>query len=76
MCYSLYIVAMFGLFKTGFIFLILAVSWSHFFAYNNFNVFVETFFASFMQFIFFDPKLKKNNVSKCKVERSFSFPSC
>ena len=42
--------AIFGHFQNALIFRVLAVFWSRFFAYKNFNVFVETFFAFFRQF--------------------------
>ena len=50
MGYSLCIVAIFGHFQNALIFPILAVFLEPFFAWNNFNVFVEAFFACFKQF--------------------------
>ena len=52
MGYSLCIVDIFGHFQNALIFRILAVFLSRFLAQNNFNVFVETFFACFRQFYF------------------------
>ena len=52
MGYNLCILAIFGRFQNALIFPILAAFWSRFFAQNNLNVFVETFFACFRQFYF------------------------
>ena len=52
MGHSLCIVAMFGHFQNALIFRILTRFSSTFFAMNNLNVFVETFFACFRQFYF------------------------
>ena len=50
--YSLCIVAIFGHFQNALIFRILAVFLEPFPAENNFNVFVERFFACFRQLYF------------------------
>ena len=52
MDYSLCIVAILGNFQNALIFRILAVFFEPFFAENNFNVFVETFFACLRQLYF------------------------
>ena len=52
MGYSLCIEAIFGHFENALIFQVLGVLKSRFFPYNNFNAFVETFFACFSNFIF------------------------
>ena len=52
MGYSLCIVAIFGHFQNALIFPILDFFLEPFFAYNNLNVFVQTFFACFRQFYF------------------------
>ena len=52
MCYSLSIKASFGHFQDALIFRILAIFFEPFFASNNSNKFVKTFFECFRQFYF------------------------
>ena len=52
MGYSLWILAIFGNFQNALILTKIVVFSSRFFAQNNFNVFVETFFACFRLFYF------------------------
>ena len=52
MVYSVWIVAIFGHFQNALIFRIIGFLCSLFFAYSNFNIFVETFSACFRQFYF------------------------